>query len=160
MQGPRNVPFQLAPPVDTQCTLPKLCPRIVMAGPPPTQSKEGKRGKPGCTHPDSSWIFAAHKPSQNPLQEPQQELVASIPVRTGTEPLPGKQGMFGWHGRGTVRSQGLLSSERILHLDQPPGFQPSEFRFLHSIALCIGSVIQNTDMVQENIRKTPADMDN
>lgn len=44
MQGPRNVPFQLAPPVDTQCTLPKLCPRIVMAGPRLPRAKREREG--------------------------------------------------------------------------------------------------------------------
>lgn len=37
--------------------------------------KAGRRGKPGCSHLDQSWVFGAHKSQQNPLQKSQWELL-------------------------------------------------------------------------------------
>lgn len=57
--------------------------------------KAGRRGKPGCYHPDGIWAFAAHKPWQNPLQESQRETLLGQTQPSGAELLLGGQGCSG-----------------------------------------------------------------
>lgn len=68
----------------------------------PISRKAGRRGKPGSSHPDGSWIFAAHKPWQNPLQESQWEPLLGQTQPSGAESLLSSQGMFRWCGKGAA----------------------------------------------------------
>lgn len=141
-----------------------LCPRIMRASCLHSQKQKSmEKREARLFHPAGSWVFAALKLWQNPLQESQWELLWEQMQLSGAESLLGGQGMLRWCGKGTA-SLGRAGSHHargaqpsyVLRL----AWGPSQFRFLHSTPLCIGNVIHNTFTEKENIRKTPADMNN
>lgn len=128
----------------------------------PKSRKAGRRGKPGCSHPGRSCIFAQHKGQQNPLQESQWGSLLGQMHPSGSTSLLGGQAV-------QVMGQGCCQLVRVLpcmkgtaqlcsYSGWPEGPQSLQFRFSHSIPLSIGNVIHTTFTEQENIMKMPADM--
>lgn len=68
----------------------------------PKIRKEKGSGKPGCSHPDGSWVFAAYRAWQNALRESGWEPLLGQTQPSGSESLLRGQGMFRLYGKGTA----------------------------------------------------------
>lgn len=78
----------------------------------PKSRKAGRRGKPGCSHPGRSCIFAQHKGQQNPLQESQWGSLLGQMHPSGSTSLLGGQAVFRWWDKGTASLWGSFHAWR------------------------------------------------
>lgn len=78
----------------------------------PKSRKAGRRGKPGCSHPGRSCIFAQHKGQQNPLQESQWGSLLGQMHPSGSTSLLGGQAVFRWWDKGAASLWGSFHAWR------------------------------------------------